>query len=307
MKKPLIISSLSEVASLTSTIVVLPIQERITTDDGRSFTLTNPLSVVKNSMRASVDMLVDYEHDSMKKEGSHRSVAAGWIKRLSTTESAIVAEVEWTASALEKIQNKEYRYISPVLMHTPEGEIIRIKNVALTNEPALPLEVTEPDKGAQKREVTTKQEQDDKEKGEKAASLSVEDNKEQLISLLSSEYGLDGLNRRDLESVLNRADKMVKDDVEDARSKYLFPRNVEDELTLLRSTLGAERFREATAKLSLSGFGFAHLKTQQTTQLGINPTTRYQHEQRDYEDRLACEITGVTQEEFLKAKNKRNL
>jgi phage I-like protein len=49
----------------------------------------------------------------------------------------IWALVEWTEKAAAHIQAREFRYLSPVISHLPNGAITRIENVALTNSPNL--------------------------------------------------------------------------------------------------------------------------------------------------------------------------
>lgn len=67
------------------------------------------LSMVKNFNEKvrGVDIAVDYKHDS-------DDIAAGWIKELILKENAteLWANVEWTKSALHKLADKEFRYLS---------------------------------------------------------------------------------------------------------------------------------------------------------------------------------------------------
>jgi len=64
--------------------------------------------------------------------------AGGWIKDLYKGEDAIIAKVEWTAKAAEYLKNKEYRYLSPVvLVRKRDQKATAIHSVALTNTPAI--------------------------------------------------------------------------------------------------------------------------------------------------------------------------
>lgn len=68
--------------------------------------------------------------------------ASGWIKTGTLTAEAdgIWAEVDWTELAAAAIENKEYRYHSPWFFRHPEtGRITRIRNAGLTNSPNLDL------------------------------------------------------------------------------------------------------------------------------------------------------------------------
>jgi phage I-like protein len=82
-----------------------------------------------------VDLVVDYEHQSLKGE---RAPAAGWIKELEAREDGLWARVEWTGTAEEYLKNREYRYFSPVLKLDPATRRpLALMQVALTNVPAI--------------------------------------------------------------------------------------------------------------------------------------------------------------------------
>jgi phage I-like protein len=82
------------------------------------------------------DMVIDYEHQTLSGD---QAPAAGWIKRLvNKGKDGLWAVVEWTDKAREYLAKKEYRYFSPVFwVRNGDRKIIRIQNVALTNEPKL--------------------------------------------------------------------------------------------------------------------------------------------------------------------------
>jgi phage I-like protein len=80
------------------------------------------------------DMVIDYEHQTLT---GGEAPASGWIKKLINKGSeGIWAAVEWTDKARERIANKEYKYVSPVfLKRISDNKVIRLINVALTNQP----------------------------------------------------------------------------------------------------------------------------------------------------------------------------
>ncbi len=80
------------------------------------------------------DIVVDYQHESMKECG--RAPAAGWVKtaNASSTKKGIEAPIEWTDQARRLIEAKEYRFISPVF-ESVDGKITRLVNLGLTNNP----------------------------------------------------------------------------------------------------------------------------------------------------------------------------
>jgi phage I-like protein len=113
----------------------------IKTRDGRGpYTLRDAGSVIAacQSKSGSAKMLVDYEHQSfLGKNSGSPAIAAGWIVGMQGREDGIWALVEWTEKAAAHIKAREYRYLSPVLFHSPDGAVTRIENVALTNSPNL--------------------------------------------------------------------------------------------------------------------------------------------------------------------------
>lgn len=82
-----------------------------------------------------LDLVIDYEHQTL---ADVQAPAGGWIKDLYKGEDAIIAKVEWTERAAEYLKNKEYRYLSPVvLVRKRDQKATAIHSVALTNTPAI--------------------------------------------------------------------------------------------------------------------------------------------------------------------------
>lgn len=82
------------------------------------------------------DMVIDYEHQTLE---DGQAPAAGWIKNLIWKgKEGLWAAVEWTKKAKEYLENKEYRYFSPVmLVGAKDGRVVRLVNIALTNSPKI--------------------------------------------------------------------------------------------------------------------------------------------------------------------------
>ena len=89
--------------------------------------------VIADFAKRGKDVVVDYEHQTLS---GNEAPAAGWIKALAKTAAGLVAKVDWTARAAERLKGREYRYHSPVL-HIHGGRPYRLHSVALTNHPAL--------------------------------------------------------------------------------------------------------------------------------------------------------------------------
>jgi phage I-like protein len=88
---------------------------------------------------------IDYEHQSMQPPpggGPAHKPAAGWFKPEVRNGELWAAEVSWTSQALSMLAPAagapEYRYLSPILFFDEETRrVTRLKNIALTNDPAL--------------------------------------------------------------------------------------------------------------------------------------------------------------------------
>jgi phage I-like protein len=82
------------------------------------------------------DMVIDYEHQTLA-DPPVEAPAAGWIKKLvNRGADGIWAVIEWTDRAKQYIANREYRYVSPVfLKRISDNRVVRLINVALTNQP----------------------------------------------------------------------------------------------------------------------------------------------------------------------------
>ena len=92
-------------------------------------------SMVAAFRSRGVDLVIDYEHQSLQGE---RAPAAGWIKDLEARPDGLWARVDWTQSAREYLEKKEYRYFSPVLRLDPETrKPLALMHVGLTNVPAI--------------------------------------------------------------------------------------------------------------------------------------------------------------------------
>ena len=82
-----------------------------------------------------LDLVIDYEHQTL---ADVQAPAGGWIKDIYKGEDSIIAKVEWTPRAAEYLKNKEYRYLSPVvLVRKRDQKATAIHSVALTNTPAI--------------------------------------------------------------------------------------------------------------------------------------------------------------------------
>lgn len=101
-------------------------------------TQADVVKIIENFTTEENDCVIDYEHQTLN--GSE-APAAGWITELiNKGEEGLYAKVEWTKRGEEYIENKEYKYLSPVLLssHQDEEDWNRphvLHSAALTNKP----------------------------------------------------------------------------------------------------------------------------------------------------------------------------
>lgn len=91
--------------------------------------------IIRQFKARRLDLVIDYEHQTLS---DVQAPAAGWIKDLYPGEDALMARVEWTKKGREYIANKEYRYLSPVvLVKNADQHAAVFHSAALTNTPAI--------------------------------------------------------------------------------------------------------------------------------------------------------------------------
>ncbi|MEA3353175.1 MAG: phage protease [Campylobacterota bacterium] len=107
-----------------------------------SFEITTEImqQMIDNFNKQLVDVVCDYEHQTLTKE---KAVASGWIKSLAIEDDKLYANVEWTDKAKAEITDKQYRYVSPVYNpNTTDPKSGKdtgwsIHSLSLTNKPFL--------------------------------------------------------------------------------------------------------------------------------------------------------------------------
>lgn len=91
--------------------------------------------IQKQFRKRNLDLVIDYEHQTLK---DVQAPAGGWIEDIYKGDDAIIAKVRWTEKAKEYLKNREYRYLSPVvLVRKKDRKAAVIHSVALTNTPAI--------------------------------------------------------------------------------------------------------------------------------------------------------------------------
>lgn len=111
--------------------------------DGRGpYVLKDAEAVVAASNREGLEAVIDYDHQtdlSAVRNVGGTAPAAGWITALEARADGIWGKVQWTKKGASAVMAREYRYLSPVFLHTREGEVRAILRAGLTNNPNLHL------------------------------------------------------------------------------------------------------------------------------------------------------------------------
>lgn len=145
MDKPLNTIALSAVALPDEALGAVPEWIRIVPKggavayDGRGgYTYRDAAKVIAASFGFSPRIHIDVNHatETAAKAGL-ASEAQGYVIEMEEREDGIWGRVDWNASGKALMADRRYWGISPVLFHTKDTkEIVAIKNVALTNDPA---------------------------------------------------------------------------------------------------------------------------------------------------------------------------
>ncbi|GAB7078758.1 phage protease [Megalodesulfovibrio paquesii] len=119
-------------------IQLLPAGPAIVGRDGRRFVLPSAQAVVDAFAARGRPAPIDRDH--VGEEPLQEAPAAGWITSLRVADDGTVwGAVDWTPRGGRQVADREYRWISPVLLHDRDGVILDIAGAGLTNNPNLPL------------------------------------------------------------------------------------------------------------------------------------------------------------------------
>lgn len=135
MSKHLVLTCTAEVNGIPDKIKILPFGD-VKSQKGNFIVDDDSFRQIKNNFKKrGLDLVIDYEHQTLE---NIQAPAGGWIKDIEKEGDAIVAKVEWTPKAKEYLKNKEYRYLSPVvLVRKKDNKAVVLHSVALTNTPAI--------------------------------------------------------------------------------------------------------------------------------------------------------------------------
>ena len=136
--------SLPVTGTLPERIPLLPLpdtQGRVRGADGRTWTLP-PADALIAAFNQPLPLDVNHSTELSAPKGGD-SPAFGWITGLEPGDDAayLYGRVEWTPRGKRAVNNREYRFLSPVFLHTKDTgrRVVRITSAALTNSPNFAL------------------------------------------------------------------------------------------------------------------------------------------------------------------------
>ena len=135
MRNLILSLSSSEIKGIPEVIKLLPLG-LVKSQKGDFIVDEESFQSIKNTFhKRGIDIVIDYEHQTLE---DIQAPAGGWIKDIFVQDGAIAAKVEWTPKAQEYLQNKEYKYLSPVvLVRKSDKKAVVLHSAALTNTPAI--------------------------------------------------------------------------------------------------------------------------------------------------------------------------
>ena len=124
-----------ELVGAPETIFVLPIGHVVSSKGEFDVDDESYKAMKAQIAKRGVDLGGDYEHQTLK---GCEAPAAGWVKELKLEDGQIKAVVEWTPRGARYLENKEYRYLSPVVnVRKADNKAVGLHSLALTNTPAI--------------------------------------------------------------------------------------------------------------------------------------------------------------------------
>lgn len=130
------------------------------------------LQALADELNKGDDVLVDVDHSSERIGADRSTEAAGWLHKFIVDPlKGLFATLKLTKKGKELLENREYRYTSPVFELSEDGRPLSMRSVALTNMPAFkgaifPILNTMPEDQAEKKDTMNEEVKEDIEKTE---------------------------------------------------------------------------------------------------------------------------------------------
>lgn len=120
-------------------VELIPAGPAISGRDGRTWLFDDiAIDQVQSSfITRAIDLPIDWEHATQHRATVGQDAPAGaWITQLDIRGGALWGQVQWTPRAALQVENREYRFLSPVFDYDPtNGRIACLVSAGLTNKP----------------------------------------------------------------------------------------------------------------------------------------------------------------------------
>lgn len=124
-------------ASAPTEIVLFNWGENLTTKGTKYLTKSGANQIMATYNQGGRILNIDLDHSTFDKSVRPQDRFSVGHFRLALKDIGIVAtDIQWVDGWDEKISRGEWTFFSPAVMETAEGEIVSIRNIALTNLPA---------------------------------------------------------------------------------------------------------------------------------------------------------------------------
>lgn len=301
-------------------VELIPAGEQINGRDSRAWVNDDPQGIVDAFKANGADLPIDIEHATeLKAPNGDPAPAVGWVKALELRDGgAIWGLVEWNNEGRWLMEDKSYKYLSPVFtFDTQTKRILQLYSAGLTNQPNLHL---------------TALNQRIKPTGEDAMTLSLaictalglsaeateaqavsainqlKDDKDKALNSANSPSLEKFVPRADHDAALNRAqeaenklkeiedtalNQQIEDELEKAqKAGAITPATVEYHRACCKQEGGLKRFQEFVQSAPKIG---------EDTDLDSKAANK-QGKGLSEEDKAACHLLGLDEDEFTKIK-----
>ena len=137
-------TDLSASAGAPERVALIPAGPAVAGRDGRQWLFDDAAAqaVLQAFNQRGAELPIDWEHASQHRAPrGEEAPAAAWITGLSIENGALIGTVRWNERAANQVAAREYRYLSPVFDYEPAtGRIVRLVSAGLTNLPNLHLQ-----------------------------------------------------------------------------------------------------------------------------------------------------------------------
>jgi len=115
---------------------LLPAGEIFTNDGRGPYRVGDVAALMANSLAAGEKLVLDENHSTdLAGPRGEEAPARGWIVELQQRSDGVWGQTNWTDVAVSRRIWKEYRGVSPVILHRQDGTIDAVLRASLTNKP----------------------------------------------------------------------------------------------------------------------------------------------------------------------------